>query len=70
MREELGILVLKRGVPSPWGLGPSDPMRFPPSEQAVILSELNFRTHSLQIHCNGPGPKTMTLHIYIYKKST
>ena len=28
MREELGILVLRRGVPSPWDLGPSDPVRF------------------------------------------
>ena len=27
MREELGILVLRRGVPSPWDLGPSDPVR-------------------------------------------
>ena len=30
MREELGILVLGRGVPSPRELGPSDPVRFPP----------------------------------------
>ena len=36
---------------------------FPPSEQAVALSEPNFRTHSLQIHCNGPGPKTVTLQL-------
>ena len=28
MREELGILVLRRRVPSPWDLGPSDPVRF------------------------------------------
>ena len=30
MREELGILVLRRGVPSPWDLGSFDPMRFSP----------------------------------------
>ena len=36
---------------------------FPSSERAVALSEPNFRTHSLQIHCNGPGPKTATLQL-------
>ena len=30
MREELGILVFGRGVPSLWDLGPSDPVRFSP----------------------------------------
>ena len=34
---------------------------FPTSEQAVALSEPNFRTHFLQIHCNGLGLKTVTL---------
>ena len=63
IREELRILVLGRGVPSPWDLGPSDPVRFSPLEQIVALSEPNFRTHSLQIHCNGSGPKTMTLQM-------
>ena len=34
---------------------------FPSSEQAVALLEPNFQTHSLQIHCNGLGLKTVTL---------
>ena len=48
MREELGRLIL---------------CVFPPSKQAVALSEPNFWTHSLQIHCNGPGPKIATLQL-------
>ena len=42
-------------------------MCFSPPKQAVALSEPNFWTHSLQIHCNGLGPKTMTLQ---FKKET
>ena len=60
-REELGILVLERGVPSPWDVGPPDSVCFSPPKQTVALSEPNFWTHSLQIHCNGLGPKTVTL---------
>ena len=37
---------------------------FPPSEQAVALSEPNFWTHSLQIHCIGSSPKTVTLQLF------
>ena len=48
MREELGRPIL---------------CVFPPSEQVVALSQPNFRTHSLQIHYNGPGPKTVTLEL-------
>ena len=62
-REELGIPILERGVPSPWDIGPPDSVCFSPSKQAVALSELNFFTHSLQIHYNGLGPKTVTLQI-------
>ena len=62
-REELGIPVLKRGVPSPWDVGPLNSVCFSPPKQAVTLSEPNFWTHSLQIHCNGLGPKTMTLQL-------
>ena len=62
-REELGILVLERGVPSPWDVVPPDSMCFSPPKQAVALSKPNFWTRSLQIHCNGFGPKTMTLHV-------
>ena len=36
---------------------------FSPLKQAVALSEPNFWTHSLQIHYNGLGPKTVTLQI-------
>ena len=52
-----------RGPFSLGSLGRSILYVFPPSEQAVALSELNFRTHSLQIHCNGPGSKTATLQV-------
>ena len=30
MREEMGILILERRVPSPWDLGPFDSKRFSP----------------------------------------
>ena len=36
---------------------------FPLSEQVVALSEPNFWTHSLQIHCDGPGQKTAILQL-------
>ena len=58
--EGLGIPVLKRGVPSPWDVEPPNSVCFSPPKQAVALSEPNFWTHSLQIHCNGLGPKTVT----------
>ena len=61
MQEEMGIPVLGRGNPSPWDVGPSDSVCFSPPKQVVALSEPNFWTHSLQIHCNGLGPKTVTL---------
>ena len=60
-REELGIPVLKRGVPSTWDVGPLDSVCFSPLKQAIALSEPNFWIYSLQIHCNGFGPKTVTL---------
>ena len=67
VREELGIPVLERGVPSPWDVVPPDSVCFSPPKQVVTSSEPNFWTHSLQIHCNGPGPKTATLHILFNK---
>ena len=67
MWEELGVPVLGREVLSPWDIGPSDSVYFSPPKQVVASSELNFWTHSLQIHCNGSGSKTETLHIYITK---
>ena len=63
MREELGVLVLERWVLSPWDVEPSDSVYFSPPKQAVASSKPNFWTHSLQIHCNGPGPKTETLQL-------
>ena len=36
---------------------------FSPPKQVVALSEPNFWTHSLQIHCIGPSPKTATLQL-------
>ena len=65
MREEWGVHILGRGVLSPWVVEPSDSVYFSPPKQAVAPSELNFWTHSLQIHCNGPGLKTETLQIYM-----
>ena len=62
-REELGILVLERGVSSPWDVGPLDSVCFLPPKQVVALSEPNFWTHSLQIHCNGLSSKTVTLQL-------
>ena len=53
--------VLERGVSSPWDVGPPDSVYFSPPKQAVASPEPNFWTHSLQIHCNGLGPKTVTL---------
>ena len=61
MREELGVPILGRGALSPWDVEPSDSVYFSPPKQAVALSKPNFWTHSLQVHCNGPGPKTETL---------
>ena len=47
----------------PFSLGrsPSDSVYFSPPKQAIASSELNFWTNSLQIHFNGPSPKTETL---------
>ena len=74
-REGLRIPVPERGVPSPWDVGPSDFVCFSPPKQAIALSEPNFWTHSLQIHCNGLGLKIVTLqyiytHIYIITPKT
>ena len=64
-REEMGIHVLGRGVLFPWDVGPSDSVFLAPiwspliPKQAITLSEPNFWTHSLQIHCNGSaGPRS------------
>ena len=53
-------------VRGPFSLGPwavRSYAFFPPLEQAIALSEPNFLTHSLQIHCIGPSPKTVTLQL-------
>ena len=60
-REEFEIPVLERRVPSTWDVGPPNSVCFSPPKQVVALSEPNFWTHSLKIHCNGLGPKTVTL---------
>ena len=61
------IPVLEQGVPSPWDVGPPDSVCFASPKQAIASSESNFWTHSLQIHCNRFGPKTMTLQLYLWK---
>ena len=66
MREELGVPIFGRGALSPWDVGSFDSVYFSLLKLAVASSEPNFWTNSLQIHCNGSGPKTKTLHIYIY----
>ena len=58
------ILVLKRGVPSPWDVGPPDSVCLSSPKQAVASSEPNFWPYSLQIHYNGS--KIVTLHYYYY----
>ena len=55
------IPILERGVPSPWDVRPPDSVYLSSPKQAVASSEPNFWPHSLQIHCNGLGPKTVTL---------
>ena len=62
-REELIILVLGRGVPSPLDVGSPDSVCLSSPKQAVASSEPNFWPHSLQIHCNGLGPKIVTLQL-------
>ena len=57
------ILVLERGVPSPWDVGPPDSVCFSSPKQVVASSKPNFWTHSLQIYCNGLSPKTVTLQL-------
>ena len=63
------IPVLERGVPSPWDVGPPDSVCFSSPKQAVVSSKPNFWTHSLQIHCNGLGSKTVTLQL-LFKEGT
>ena len=63
MQEELGVPVLRRGVFSPWDVGPSDSEYFSPPKQVVASSEPNFWTHSLQIHYNGLDLKIETLQL-------
>ena len=63
MQGELGVLVFGRGALSPWYVGPSGSIYFSLPKQAVASSKPNFWTHSLQIHCNGPGPKIETLQL-------
>ena len=65
MREELRVPVLGREVLSPWDVWPPDSVYFSPPKQVIASSEPNFWTHSLQIYCNGPGPKTETLQFII-----
>ena len=62
------IPVLERGVPSPWDVGPHDSVCLSSPKQAIASSEPNFWPHSLQIHCNGLSPKTVTLQ-YTYMSS-
>ena len=63
MRGELGVPVLGQGALSPWDVGLSGFVYFSPPKQVAASSEPNFCTHSLQIHYNGPGPKTETLQL-------
>ena len=60
------IPILGQVVHSPWDVGLPDSVRFSSPKQAVASSEPNFWTHSLQIHCNGLGKKSMTLHTHTH----
>ena len=57
------IPVLERGVPSPWDVGLPDSVCLSSPKQAVASSDPNFWPHSLQIHFNGLGLKTVTLQL-------
>ena len=59
------IPVLERGVPFPWDVGPLDFVCLSSLKHAVASSEPNFCPHSLQIHYNGLGPKTVTLQLVL-----
>ena len=63
MREELGVPVLGEGSFLLGTLGRPVLCNFSPPKQAIASSKPNFWTHYLQIHCNGPGPKTKTLQL-------
>ena len=63
MLGELGVPIFERGALSPWDDGLSSSMYFLPPKPAVASSEPDIWTHSLQIHSNGPGPKTDTLQL-------
>ena len=60
------IPVLERGVPSPWDVGLPDSVCLSSPKQAVTSLKPNFWPHSLQIHCNELGPKTVTLQLYLF----
>ena len=55
--------VFERGVLSPWDIGPPYSVCLSSPKQAIVSSEPNFWPHSLQIHCNGLDPKTVTLQL-------
>ena len=58
-----GFLSLGEGSLLPGMLGRPSLCVFHPPKQAVTSSEPNFWTHSLQIYCNGLGPKIETLQL-------
>ena len=63
-RDERGVGDSSPRAKGSFSLGPLGRLilfAFPPSERAIALSEPNFQTRSLQIHCNGFGLKTATL---------
>ena len=59
----IGVEDSRPWVRGPFSLGcwPPDSVCFLPPKRVVASSEPNFWTHSLQIHCNGLGPKTVIL---------
>ena len=52
-----------KGSPLPGMIGSLDSVCLSSPKQAVVSSQPNFWPHSLQIHCNGLSPKTMTLQL-------
>ena len=67
MRDREGVgafLSSSEGSLPPGTTGPLDSVCLSSPKQAVVSSQPNFWPHSLQIQCNGLGPKTVTLQIY------
>ena len=61
-REGVGVFPsLSEGSLLPGTIGPLDSVCLSSPKKVIVSSQPNFWPHSLQIHYNGLGPKTVTL---------